>query len=51
MCCDHHIGTTFVSHLVRCRKVCDGLLKGVRNDENGDYEKYGFSKKDTKKKN
>ena len=40
MCCAHHVGSTFVTQLVRCKKVCAGLLQGVRNTDNGDFDKF-----------
>jgi len=44
MCCSHHVGSTFVNHLMNCKKVCSGLLKGIRNEVNGD-EKFASFKK------
>ncbi len=49
LCCAHHVGSTHVSQLNRCKNVCSGLLKGVRNEVNGDYEKYKKNESKNKK--
>jgi len=36
MCCAHHVGIAYINHYRRCNRICSNLIKGIRNDDNGD---------------